>query len=283
MVKNLLTASHEYDEGDWMVNNWFWRAATNLTRVNSMDVANDPRFFAGNVMDKRLSAFKSLTLVSSIMFGTALGQCFSLKKDFDLSQVHPYVGNVAAVQLISFFLALLVAVQCLLSLYIIAQQLFYTYRLMTAGSLGFDIAAVFYLTRTITWWRHLAIKFLFNGLLKFLVFVGLQLFVKFFKDADAKMAKKATGMIVNMRGGTAIATSLIHVDKPQHKLNMGVHIALGYLVFFICTCVSFVMYRIRSQHMKVFEENYLHCEKLTHPIEKTVQDMGHRSTGFLET
>lgn len=266
-----------------MVSNWLWRAASGLVRSESMDVTNDPRFFAGNVMDKRLSAFKSLTLVSSIMFGTALGQCFSLKKDFDLSKWDPYVGNVAALQVLSFFLALTVAIQCLLSLYIIAQQLFYTYRLMTAGSLGFDIAAVFYLTRTITWWRHMAIKFLFNGLLKFLVFVGIQLFVKFFKDADHVMAKKETAMVVNMQGGTAIATDLIHLDKPVHKLDMRVHVAIGYVAFAICTIVACVMIVIRRQHMAVFEENYEHCTRLTHPIERTVANMGARNTGWLET
>merc|ERR1711879_75700 len=141
--------------------------ASGMARVESMDITNDPRFFAGNVMDKRLTAFKSLTLVSSIMFGTALSQCFALKKDMNFEDVEPLI-------------ALMIAIQCLLSLYIIAQQLFYTYRLMTAGSLGFDLAAVFYLTKTITMWRHLAIKLLFNGMLKFLVLVGIQLFVTFY-------------------------------------------------------------------------------------------------------
>merc|ERR1719389_447473 len=101
----------------------------------------------------------------------------------NFEETESYVGNVAIWQIISFFLALMISIQCLLSLYIIAQQLFYTYRLMTAGSIGFDLAAVFYLTRTITMWRHLAIKMLFNGLLKFLILVGIQLFIQFYKDA----------------------------------------------------------------------------------------------------
>jgi len=201
-----------------------------ISRADSMHVTNDPRFFAGNVMDKRLSALKTLTLVSSIMFGTALGQCFALKKDMDFSKISIGVFDLAVWQLIAFFLALLVSIQCLLSLYIIAMQLFFTYRLMTAGTLGFDIAAVFYLTRTITMWRHLAIKALFNGLMKFLILVGIQMFVTFYKDADKIKVKHDTEMIVNLKNGTSYDTSFLTVAKATHKLNMPVHVALGYFV-----------------------------------------------------
>jgi hypothetical protein len=283
--QNPLASTHEYDDGDWMVNNWLWKQATHLARAESMDVTNDPRFFAGNVMDKRLTAFKSLTLVSSIMFGTALSQCFALKKDMDFSKVEPLVGNLAMWQIIAFFLALAVAIQCLLSLYIIAQQLFYVYRLMTAGSLGFDLAAIFYLTRTITMWRHLAIKLLFNGMLKFLVLVGIQLFVTFYMDASAVKSKHEAEMVVNMANLTVMGHTAegLHLPPPTHVLSMKVHVGLGYLCLLICTVVALVMYRIRAQHQAVFGENYKHAEQLTHPLERTVADMGTRSGHFVET
>merc|ERR1719197_1803818 len=101
----------------------------------------------------------------------------------NFGDTQPMVGNIAMWQFGSFILAVAISIMCLLSLYIIAHQLYYTFRLMTAGPSGFDQAAIFYLTRTITMWRHLAIKFLFNGLLMFLGTVGIQLFVKFYKDA----------------------------------------------------------------------------------------------------
>jgi len=284
MTNNPLASTHEYDDGDWMVNNWLWKYTTsNLAKVHSMDITNDPRFFLGNVMDKRLSAFKSLTLVSSIMFGTALGQCFALKKDMNFQHNEPLVGDLAIWQIIAFFLALMIAIQCLLSLYIIAQQLFYTYRLMTAGSLGFDLAAVFYLTRTITMWRHLAIKLLFNGMLKFLILVGIQLFVTFYKDADNVKDNRDTEMVVNMVNLTSVQDSLIHLEPPTHVLSMRVHVALGYLCLAICTGVAALMYNIRHQHQAVFGENYKHCERQTHGIERAVATMGMRSGAFVET
>lgn len=256
-----------------------------MARVDSMDITNDPRFFAGNVMEKRLSAFKSLTLVSSIMFGTALHQCFSLKKDMNFADVEGMVWNVAIWQIIGFFLALMIAIQCLLSLYIIAQQLFYVYRLMTAGSLGFDLAAVFYLTRTITMWRHLAIKLLFNGMLKFLILCGIQLFVTFYKDAAAVKDKHDVEMVVNMVNSSSVAYNLLHGElaPPIHTLSMKVHVGLGYLCLFICLLVAYVMIRIRTQHQAVFGENYKQCEVLTHPIERAVASMGVRSGAFVET
>jgi len=280
-----LASTHEYDDGDWMVNNWFWKMGMTLARSESMDITNDPRFFAGNVMDKRLTAFKSLTLVSSIMFGTALSQTFALKKDMDFSKVEPLVGNLAMWQIIAFFLALMVAIQCLLSLYIIAQQLFYVYRLMTAGSLGFDLAAVFYLTRTITMWRHLAIKLLFNGMLKFLVLVGIQLFVTFYNDASAVQGGHDSFMAVNMIAGSSQNHTVagLHLEPPVHLLSMKVHVGLGYLCLAICTIVAGVMYRIRQQHAAVFGENYKHCEIATQPLERAVAVMGTRAGHYAET
>jgi hypothetical protein len=289
-----LTAAHEYDEGTWMTNNWLsgrlWGLAMWVTtdpgfpRATSMHVTNDPRFFAGNVMDKRLAAMKMLTLVSSIMFSTSLGQCFALKKNMDFSDVKVGVFDLAIWQIVAFCLALLVSIQCLLSLYIIAMQLFFTYRLMTAGTLGFDIAAVFYLTRTITMWRHLAIKALFNGLMKFLILVGIQMFVTFYRDADKLQAgKHDTEMIVNLQNGTSQNWDVVKVAHATHKLSMKVHVAIGYTVLAICISVACVMYKIKSHHYQVFKENYEHCEESTMPIQKAFRTMGTRAGGMIET
>lgn len=282
-IDPMFAHTQTYDAEDALTQNMFWNLATMFGRQTSMDIQNDPRFFAGNVMDKRLGAFKGLTLVSSIMFGTAVKQVFALKKDMDFSKHNDLAGNIAIWQTVGFFLSLAVAIQCLLSLYIIAQQLFYTYRLMTAGPLGFDLAAVFYLTRTITMWRHAAIKLLFNGMLKFLVLVGIQLFVSFINDAAAVKAKHDVEMVVNMANFSSQKVASLSVPKPVHLLDMRVHIALGYVVLAICAGVGYLMCRIAYVHKAVFGENYRHCEESVNPIQRSLDDMGHRARYYTET
>jgi hypothetical protein len=268
-----------------MRDNWFWKLGARFIQTDSMHITNDPRFFAGNVMDKRLAALKTLTLVSSIMFGTALGQCFALKKNMDFSKTDMGVLDIAVWQMVGFCLALLVSVQCLLSLYIIAQQLFYTYRLMTAGSLGFDIAAVFYLTRTITMWRHLAIKALFSGLLKFLVLVGIQLFVKFYKEANSLKSKHHHVMIVNFDNMNSVNETVFEIAAATHKLDLRVHTAIGYTVFSICMATAVGMFYINKHHQTVFAENYKHCEQQTSSIQSAFLEMSTRGAnlGMIET
>merc|ERR1719230_842244 len=86
-------------------------------------------------------------------------------------------------QFAGFLLEMIVSFMCLISLYTICHQLFYIFRLMTAGPTGFELASMFYLTKSIVMWRHIAIKALLNGLILFLVSSGITLFVKFIKDA----------------------------------------------------------------------------------------------------
>jgi hypothetical protein len=251
-----------------------------LARAESMDVCNDPRFFAKNVMDKRLEAFKSLTLVSGLMFGTSLMQCFKLKKNMDFGKFSPLVGSIAIWQFGGFVLSVAVAVMCLLSLYVITHQLFYTYRLMTAGPTGFEQASVFYLARVITMWRHLAIKCLFNGLWLFILLVGIQVFVKFYKDADNEKTKTHMIYALNLQNGTSQQHPVIHLSG-KHKLNMTVHAILAYVVLFLYALATYLMYIVRRQHMQVFQENYKAVKEMTVPIESTMRSMAYRTAAPL--
>lgn len=273
---------HGYDQGNWMENSWLWNTATRLVRAESMNISNDPRFFAANVMDKRLAAFKTLTIVNSLMFGTALHQCFALKKDMDFSKIEPLVGCVALWQLVSFLMAVAIAIMCLLSLYIVAHQLFYTFRLMTAGPSGFDQAAIFYLTRSITMWRHLSVKFLFNGLLLFLFAMSIQLAVKFYKDADNYKVKFDEVVIMNLQNGQSDITSHVHFDVHQ-KLDMTFHVAMGYFVLGICVATAALMLYIRKQHLAVFRQNYDFCTERTHRITSVLSKMSTRAGATIET
>jgi len=265
-----------------MENSFLWTKMAGLVRAESMNVGNDPRFFAANVMDKRLAAFKVLTIVNSLMFGTAIKQCFTLKKDMDFSKFDPMVISIAYWQIAAFFLDVAISIMCLLSLYIIAHQLFYAYRLMTAGPSGFDQAAIFYLTRSITMWRHFAIKALFNGLLFFLALVSVQLLVQFYKDADDKKDHFEEVVIMNLRGGHSMVAPQVTIPVT-HKLNMRVHVLLGYTVLGICVATAILMIYIRKQHLMVFKENYKYCTQKTIRVTTTLREMSHRSGNNIET
>merc|ERR1719436_1178017 len=69
--------------------------STGLVHSESMQLSNDPRFFQGSVLNKRLSAFGGLSVVSGLMVGTC-SDVISMKKDMDLSTLS---GNL---QLLSF-------------------------------------------------------------------------------------------------------------------------------------------------------------------------------------
>jgi len=253
-----------------------------FARDHSMDVSNDPRFFAKSVMDKRLGAFKSLTIVSTLMFGTSLGQCFKLKKNMDFSKWDPLVGYIGIWQLVSFGISVAVAVMCLLSLYVIAHQLFYANRLITSGPTGFEQASMFYLTRVIVMWRHRAIKYLFNGLWLFMFLIGIQLFCTFYKDADAKISKPHMVFIKNVVNGTGMDEAAFESHKA-HKLNMMVHSILAYLVLGVFLGCAFLLYKVRCHHLAVFQRNYSEIKVMTQPLMSTLRMMAQRSSHQLET
>jgi len=254
-----------------------------LARSESMAVSNDPRFFAKNVMDKRMGAFAGLAFVSSLMLGISLKQCFSLKTNMDFSKWEPLVGCLAIWEMVAFCLGLSVVCLCLISLYVVAHQLFYTYRLITAGPTGFEQASLFYLSSIITMWRHLAIKALFNGLWMFVLMIGTQLFVKFIEDAKSVGNHPPEGVtVVNMAADGSLEKPVLNPDK-HHKLDMNWHSSLAYVVFGLMTSFAILLFIIRRQHLVVFHQNYQMCKPRTRPIENMVQGVWMRSVGFVET
>lgn len=235
-----------------------WAHRIGLARAESMDLSNDPRFFASNVIDKRLKAFGSLSIVSGLMLGTSMGQCFELKKDMDFSLKAPFIGYF---QMTGFLMQMAVVFMCVISLYVIAHQLFYTYRLMTSGPTGFECACVFYLNKYMVMWRHFCIKCLLNGLWLFILSSGFQLFTKFYKDAE----------------------STHHKGREFKKLDMTVHTILAACVFACFTALSCLLCLIRSHHVAAFREEYAIVKAAMRPIESTMYHMGKRSSNFLDT
>merc|ERR1719450_473796 len=136
----------------------------------SMELHNDPRFFTVNVIDRRLTALASLSVVSGIMAGAAVDQCFALRKDFVLfDDSHWYKINVYDwMQLIGFLgMCVVLAVNVTTSL-VFGIQFFYTFRLMTGGPTGFETAKAY--------WRQLSATALTEGMPLFSLGVGLMLF-----------------------------------------------------------------------------------------------------------
>merc|ERR1719329_289005 len=99
-----------------------------------MDCANDPRFFAKSVLETRITAFSKLSIISGLMLGTATGEMFKLRKDFDLSELAFGWIPVGAMQLLGFICNVIVSFCCILSIFVLMQQYFYVYRLITAGA-----------------------------------------------------------------------------------------------------------------------------------------------------
>jgi len=150
---------------------------TGLIHSESMDMSNDPRFFQGSVLNKRLAAFSSLSVVSGLMVGTSTA-VISMKKDMDLWTLD------GQLQFLSFFIMTLVLFANIISTYVGVVQVYHAYRLETAGPTGFEMATSYYLNPNIVSWRHLAIKGMLHSLPLFLVSTGMRLQVNFDRAAD---------------------------------------------------------------------------------------------------
>lgn len=226
--------------------------AMGLAHSESMDLANDPRFFHDNVIDKRLKAFGGLSIVSSLMLGTSMKQCFSLPKNMDFSLEWPYMGYI---QTTGFMLQMSCTFMCIIALYTVAHQFFYTYRLMTSGATGFESASMFYLNKTVVMWRHFSIKCLFNGLWMFIFASGTQLIVKFYTDARDS-----------------------HKEWVQPELDMNVHLMLAAFVLACFIACAVFLCKLRSHHHHAFQHYYEKCQGHVAPIAMTNRDMSLRGS-----
>jgi len=247
-------------------------------RSNSMELTNDPRFFTNNVIDKRLAALKNLTIVSSLMVGTSMSQLFKLKKEWNFG-AGGYCWITGFAQLGAFFLQMIVAFMCLVSLYVMCQQLYHIYRLMTSGPTGVESAGKYYLEPSITLWRHTAVRSLLNGLILFVFASGAILFNKFIKDGGQvpqcfssksgaegpkeviignlppsvmEYAKYSAQLALN--NGTA--TTLGHEDERTGII----HVLFSVVVLISFTALSVLLMHVRQKHHSVFKDIYDHIK-----------------------
>lgn len=208
-----------------------------IVRKKSMDLVNDPRFFTPNVIDKRLSAFTALSIVCGIMAGAAVDQCFGLKKDFELFGSTWLFGWI---HFVGFgFMCMVLAMNVFTTL-IFGLQLFFTFRLMTAGPAGFESAKAFYLDSHTTYWRQLSAHYLIKGMPLFLWSVGMMLFTK------------------------------IRVENTTDSFHI---VAWLSLVFFSFTAA--LLLHVGNQHQRAFDDKYHVGHETLRPLVTAMQTRSH--------
>uniref|UniRef100_A0A7S4RXS6 Uncharacterized protein n=1 Tax=Alexandrium monilatum TaxID=311494 RepID=A0A7S4RXS6_9DINO len=149
---------------------------TRLVRAESMDIKNDPRFFTGNVLDKRLAAFGCLSVVSGLMVQNAMKAAFIMKKDMNVRTLD------GACQLAGFLMICMVLYGNVLAAYVGVVQPYHIYRLMTAGPTGFETACAYYLNKEIIDLRHFSIKMALLSMPLYIIASGFRFVVKFERD-----------------------------------------------------------------------------------------------------
>lgn len=212
-----------------------------LVRSESMEITNDPRFFTGNVIDKRLSAFHLAGMISVIMLKVAMGNLFKMKKDISYDTFNPWKDNDGLAQVIGFVLLTFTLFLNIITVYVTIAQIYHTYRLMTAGPTGFEMATSYYLNRNIIFWRHFSLMCMFISFPVILVSCGLRMLVKF----DKESVKKAKWV-------TEIKPTATLIPEP-HIGNISIF-GLGVMLCYIF--MSCVLWCIHQKHVSVFRERY---------------------------
>lgn len=110
-------------------------------------------------MVKRLVAFRTICITACLIAGLSADQL----KESLMSQ---HMGTVQSIGLI---LQTSVFSMNLFTVVVVTQQIFQTYRLMTASAVGFDFAKSYYLSPRVTFHRHTAIRAFFYSLPLFLL------------------------------------------------------------------------------------------------------------------
>lgn len=264
--------------------------AFNFGQEPSIDLINDPRFFSTTVIEKRLAAFGGLAVVGSMLLSSSVGQMYGLKKDMSFQEI------IGCVQFAGFLMHMCVACGMLTSIFVKIQQIFYTYRLLTAGPTGFEQASLFYLNRTMTAWRHLSMKCLMNGMVFYMLATGSVLFVKFIKDATAKnhqimvdlakhLGTELTPCFVKFihehsadEGRAALKAAFERLPSCENTINewplrMEVHYALAGCVVTACAMFASYLHYIKRSHHECFQAHYKYANNCQNVMVNPLRSM----------
>lgn len=156
--------------------------AVGLVKAESMDLSNDPRYYADNVINYRITAFAGLSVVSGLMLQNAYDRAFDMKKHMGIFNRAGHVDIDYVCQFLGFMLLVFVIMVNMLSVYVGVVQPYHTIRLITAGQMGFEMSASYYLNKNICFWRHFAIRMMLLSMPAFALSTGFRLIVRFDRD-----------------------------------------------------------------------------------------------------
>jgi hypothetical protein len=236
-----------------------------------MDMENDPRFFQNNVMDKRLTAIGSLLLISTLVLGCSINLLFGQKKDifFDRSLICKILGLA---NLIGFGSLIIVVICCFLAIYVISNQLYHIYRLMTSGPTGIELAGMYYLTPNIVLLRHNAIGALLSGLFAFVFSAGCMLSVKLVRD-----------------GGTSQDCFLPVINGTVHRTaavgGVDYHLIFAVITFAVFAVATAGALYVKSLHRRQFDKFYkmTTSEQSTASISKIFRQMAFKQERLIKS
>lgn len=200
-----------------------------LTKSESMEITNDPRFFQDNVLSLRLAAFGGLGVVAGLMVQNSLDNLFAMNKTMHFSHKHNHMDSCC--QLAAMCLLSIVHFLNIIATYVGVAQPYHTIRLMTAGPTGFESAACYYLNKNIIAWRHFAVFGALFSMPLFLASSGLRMIVKFDR-ANYDFQEPQS-------------------DQPDPIDRLIAFCMCGMFIFMACT-----VWYIHNKHWKVFDERY---------------------------
>lgn len=137
-----------------------------------MEVTNDPRMMAANVLFTRLNAFHVMAVCCVLTSNLSCAQMLAAEKVDYSDGIRGTLGYLA------FFMMAVVFVMNLSAAIIILQQLFHMQRLSTAGATGFEHSRSYYLNLNVLKLRHFAARLFFASFPLYLFCVGLAIYIK---------------------------------------------------------------------------------------------------------
>lgn len=189
-------------------------------RSDSMDMQNDPRFFQGSILEKRLAAFAGLGVVSGLMVGSTQA---SINKIENME----FATLEGKLNVISFVVACVGLFSNIIAIYVSVAQVYHVHRLETSGPIGFEMGTSYYLNVNIVAWRHIAIKCLLLSLPLYLV---------------------STGINVEVNMGRA------SMKPPHPSLRVARCVGFGVMILFLA--MGAIVLYIHTIHAHVFRDRY---------------------------
>jgi len=175
------------------------------------------------VLAKRLVAFQTISVVSVLMVSLAVKMMFALDH-----------GKITNLEYVGFLVMTLVFIFDLFTVIVIVQQLFQTFRLLTSGPIGYEIAKSYYLNPTIVAMRHLGVRSFLTSLP---LFVG----------ASFCMVYKSFG---------------------EQK-----HLAYSLPICVILVIAAFLLWYLRWKHAAIFAERYAIAKQHEQPLRNHLNEL----------